>query len=165
VRAGGARRTSAQAPPHGRGAAPAGPSQVDLAHGKLDLVEVAAAHLWRLDPADHALRAQVPVLDDDLDRLMRSAARRAAAPRRRTTAAQLVTQDRVHALGEDCAHGAATALAGGGADAHIVVDGEAHAPGDETAITVRPCPPVALLEDHATESFCQLPAHNPPTIR
>lgn len=38
---------------------------------------------------------------------------------------------------------------GGEADAYVVVDGEAHATGDEATIAVRPCPSVALLEDHA----------------
>jgi hypothetical protein len=43
-----------------------------------------------------------------------------------------------------------TALAG---DANIVVDGDAHATGDEATITVRPGPAIALLEDHDSGVF------------
>jgi hypothetical protein len=68
---------------------------------------------------------------------------------------QLGAQGRVNALCEGGAYGAAAALAGGEADAYVVVDGEAHATGDEATIAVRPCPSVTLLEDHNSgESSC-----------
>jgi hypothetical protein len=66
---------------------------------------------------------------------------------------QLGAQGRVNALCEGGAYGAAAALAGGEADAYVVVDGEAHATGDEATIAVRPCPSVTLLEDHNSGVF------------
>jgi hypothetical protein len=61
---------------------------------------------------------------------------------------QLGAQNRVHALCESGTQGAAATLAGSEANAHIMVDGEAHAAGDEATIAVRPGPAVALLKDH-----------------
>jgi hypothetical protein len=106
--------------------------------------------LLRRPHATHdALASTVRVVDDDLDRLHPIR----CAPSSCATVAchsdQLGAQGRVNALYESGAQGAATTLAGGEADAHIMVDDEAHATGDEATVAVRPCPSVTLLEDHA----------------
>jgi hypothetical protein len=109
--------------------------------------------LRRLHPADDALAPAVRVFDDNFDgvhSIRRATSSGAAAA---CYSSQLVTQDRVHALQERGAYGAATALAGGEADADVVVDCEAHPTGDKATIAVRPCPSVALLEDHDSGVF------------
>jgi hypothetical protein len=133
----------------------------DLAHAKLDLVQAAPGALRRLDPAHDSLLAQVSVVYDDLDRVHPI---RCATSSRATAACysgQLGAQGRVYALGEGCAYEPATALVRAEADAYVVVDGEAHAAGDEATIAVRPCPPVTLLEDHTTEVFASSAAGQP----
>jgi hypothetical protein len=107
--------------------------------------------LRRLDAGDDALAPMAWVFDDDFDGghpIGCATSGRAAAA---CYSGQLVAQDRVHALQEGGAHGAA-ALVRGEADAYVVVDDEAHATGDEATVAVRPCPPVTLLENHAVST-------------
>jgi hypothetical protein len=70
---------------------------------------------------------------------------------------QLSAQGRVDALCESGAYGATTAFAGSEPDAYIVVDGKSHATGDEATVTVRPCPSVALFEDHVMQQTANGP--------
>jgi hypothetical protein len=131
------------------------PRSRQLAKTELDLAQVAAALLRRQHTADDPLAPAARVIDDDLDR--RHPVR--CAPSSRATAAcysdKLGAQYRVDALCKSSAQGAATTLAGSEADAYIMVDGEAHATGDEATIAVRPCPSVTLLEDHRQRSLRQ----------
>ena len=107
--------------------------------------------LRRVYASDDALASAVRVLDDDFDRLHPIR----CAPGGRAAAAcysgPLGAQDRIDALCKSSAQDAAAALAGSKADAHIAADDEAHTTSNKTTITVRPPPPVALLDDHATE--------------
>jgi len=118
-----------------------------LAQAELDLAQLAAADLRRLNPAGDLLPAQALVVEDDLDRVHALGGSAGGGAAAAGELGQLAVQRGMQALQEPCDDVAA--LVSSQAEAPVAADRELHPGAHDRSVAVRAPPAVTLLEDHA----------------